>query len=230
MRRAKRGLGRLAGNAGLLGVTGFATFAASGAGAASAPQVFALTIRATTVATIDHTGAPTTVSGGCTTASRAEGFLKVHFGTRSPVLVRFDGTKLQTVVVTPLDGTATLTGTNSPQETCAPGPPTGSVEYCRKTIRTFRGAKTTLRGTAPGTIAIGPVHVTLRPIHCPLEPTELRQAILAPTPAPLRITLSSRSARVTLIASATRTRNYGSPEQGILQQRTTWRFTFVRHN
>jgi hypothetical protein len=46
----------------------------------------------------------------------------------------------------------------------------------------------------------------------------------------LRIALSSRSARVTLFASATRTRNYGSPEQGILQQRTTWRFTFVRHN
>lgn len=230
MRRAKRGLGRLAGNAGLLGVTGLASFAASGAGAATAPQVFALTIRATTVADIDHAGAPTTSSDGCTTTNHAAGLLKVHFGTRRPVLVRFDGTRLQTVNVGPLDGTATLTGSNLVQETCAAGPPTFRTEYCRRTIRTFRSARTTLRGTHPGTIAVGPVRVALRPIDCPREPTELRQAILAPTPAPLRITLNSRSARVTLIASATRTRNYGSPEQGILQQRTTWRFTFVRHN
>jgi hypothetical protein len=230
VRRAKRGLGRLAGNAGLLGVTGLATFAASGAGAATAPQVFALTIRATTVADIDHTGAPTTASDGCTTASHAAGLLKVHFGTRRPVLVRFDGTQLQSVDVGPLDGTATLTGSNQVEETCAAGPPTVRTENCGKSTRTFRNAKTALRGTRPGTIAVGPVRVSLRAVDCPREPTELRQAILAPTPAPLRIALSSRSARVTLIASATRTRNYGSPEQGILQQRTTWRFTFVRHN
>lgn len=229
MRRAKRRLGRLAGNAGLLGVTGLASFAASGAGAAPGPQVFALTIRATTVADIDHTGAPA-ASGDCATTTHAAGLLKVHFGTRRPVLVRFAGTRLQTVDVGPLDGTATLTGTNLVQETCAAGPPTAMTDNCRKTIRTFRSAKTTLRGTRPGTIAVGPVRVTLRPIECPREPTELRQAILAPTLAPLRITLNSRSIRVTLIASATRTRNYGSPEQGILQQRTTWRFTFVRHN
>ena len=229
MRRAKRGLGRLAGNAGLLGVAGLAIFAASGAGAASAPQVFALTIRATTVADIDHSGAPA-ATGDCTTTNHAAGVLKVQFGTRRPVLVRFDGTRLQTVNVGPLDGTATLTGSNLVEETCAAGPPTFRTEPCRKTIRTFRNANTTLRGTRPGTIAVGPVRVTLRPIDCPREPAELRQAILAPTPATLRTTLNSRSARVTLIASATRTRSYGSPEQGTLQQRTTWRFTFVRHN
>ena len=34
--------------------------------------------------------------------------------------------------------------------------------------------------------------------------------------------------RVTLAASARRTKNYGSPEQGSVQQRTSWRFTLVR--
>jgi hypothetical protein len=152
----------------------------------------------------------------------------VHFGTRRPVLVRFVGGRLQTVTVTPLDGTARLPGSNLLEQTCATGLPTSSTENCRTTIRTFRGAKTTLRASRPGTIAIGPVQVRLRPVECPREPKELRQAILAPTPGPVRIIPRLRSTRLTLTASAIRTKNYGSPESGILQQRTTWKFTFVR--
>jgi hypothetical protein len=68
----------------------------------------------------------------------------------------------------------------------------------------------------------------LRPIDCPREPGELRRAILAPTPGPVRITPRLRSTRMTLTASATRTKSYGSPENGILRQRTIWTFTFVR--
>jgi hypothetical protein len=227
VRSAAGGLGRLARDAGLLGVVGLASFAAGGAGAAPAPQVFALTIRATTVADIDHTDAPST-SGDCSRTNQASGFLTVHFGTRRPVLVRFVGGRLETVRVSPLDGTAVLTGSNLIEERCASGLPTGTTDYCRKTIRTFRGARTTLRGTSSGAIAVDPVRVTLRPIDCPREPLELRRAILAPTPGPVRITPSLRSIRLTLRASATRTKIYGSPETGMLQQRATWKFRFVR--
>jgi hypothetical protein len=205
-----------------------ASVAASGAaGAVPAPQVFALTIRATAVADIDHTGAPTS-SGSCTTTNRAEGPLTVHFGTRRPVLVRFVGGRLQAVTVGPLDGTAILTGTNLLEESCATGLPTVTPVYCPRTTRTFRNARTTLRGTRPGTIAVGPIRVTLRPVDCPREPNELRQAILGPAPGPFRIAPKPRSTRLTLTASATRTKIYGSPENGILRQRTTWKFTFVR--
>ena len=227
MRSAARGLGRLARDAGLLASVGLASLAAGGAAAAPAPQVFALTIRATTVADIDHTGAPAT-SGDCMTTNRAEGPLTAHFGTRHPIVVRFVDGRLQTVTVKPLDGTAVVTGTNLREESCAAGLPTFTPEYCRRATRTFRSAATTLRGTRPGTFVIGPVRVALRPIACPLEPNELRGAILGPTPGPLRITPKPRSTRLTLTASATRTKIYGSPETGILQERTTWTFRFVR--
>lgn len=225
MRSVARGLGRLARDAGVLGVIGLASVA--GSGAAPGPQVFALTIRATTVADIDHTGAPTS-SGDCTTTNRAEGPLTVRFGTRRPVLVRFVDGRLQTVTVAPLDGTAVLSGTNLREESCPTGVPTSTPEDCPRTTRTFRGAKTTLHGTRAGVIAVGPARVTLRPIDCPREPKELRQSILGPTPGPIRITPKPRSTRLTLKASATRTRTYGSPEAGALRQRTTWTFTFVR--
>jgi hypothetical protein len=189
--------------------------------------VFALTIRATTVATFDHTPAPAT-SGVCSTTERAEGFLTVHFGTRRPVLVRFVGGRLQTVTATPLDGTAVLHGTNLMEEACATGDPTFSTLYCRATTRTFRNARSTLRGPGPGTVTLTPVRIALRPIKCPHEPNELRRAILAPTPGPLRISPSGRSGRLTLTGLAIRTRTYGSPEAGFLQQRSSWKLTFVR--
>ena len=229
MRSVARCLGRLARDAGLLGVIGSASVAASGAGAAPAPQVFALTIQAPTVAVIDHTGAPTS-SGDCTTTNRAEGPLTVRFGTRRPVLVRLVGGRLQTVTVAPIDGTAVLTGMNLREESCVTGLPTLTPENCPRTTRTFRGARTTLHGTRPGTIEVGNVRVTLRPIDCPREPDELRQAILGPTPGPLRIAPKPRTTRLALTASATRTKIYGSPEAGILRQRTTWKFTFVRRH
>ena len=229
MRGAKRRLGGLAGNAGLLAVIGLASVSAGGAGATSAPQVFALTIRATTFANIDHTDAPA-ASGGCTTMSRAKGLLTIRFATRRPVLVRFAGGRLQPVTVAPLDGTAVLTGSNALTETCAAGQQTVSTEPCPRSTRRFRGARTTLDGTHSGAIAVGPVGITLRPIDCPREPDELRRAYLAPTPGPLRVTLRPRSTQLTLRATAARTKSYGSPESGILTQRTIWKFMFARRH
>ena len=230
MRGAQRGLGSLARDAGLLGVIGIGCCAASGAGAASAPDVYELTIRATTVATFDHTGAPAD-KAGCTSTARAEGVLTVHFGTRRSVLVRFVSGRLQPVAVRPLDGTAVLAGTNEVHELCGTSS-TFSPEYCRRTTRTFRNAATTLRSTRPGSIAAGAIHLTLRPVNCPREPDQLRRALLAPVPAPVqastRTLANDRTTRVTLTASAIHTLTYGPPEGGILQQRTAWKFTLVR--
>jgi hypothetical protein len=191
--------------------------------------VFALTIRATTFAKIDHSDAPA-ASGGCTTMNRARGLLTARFATRRPVLVRFADGRLQPVTVAPLDGTAVLAGSNALTETCAAGQPTVSTEPCPSSTRRFRGARTTLDGTHSGAIAVGPVRVTLRPIDCPREPNELRRAYLAPTPGPLRVMLRPHSTRLRLTATATRRKRYGSPENGILTQRTIWKFTFARRH
>jgi hypothetical protein len=230
VRRTAWGLGRLARNAGVLGVIGLGTLAGAGTHAAPAPDVFALTIRATAVADFDHTTAPVE-SAGCTTTSRAEGFLTVHFGTRRPVLVRFVSGRVQPVTVRPLDGTAVLHGTNELDEVCPPTE-THSPESCRATTRTFRNARATLRNTRPGLLTVGAIRLVLRRINCPREPDELRRALLAPVPGPVRVSTrtlaNERTTRITLTASGRRTLTYGPLQQGFLQQRSTWTFTFVR--
>jgi hypothetical protein len=203
---------------------------ASSAGAAPAPDVFALTIRATVVADFDHTTAPVG-SGDCTTTSRAQGSLTAHFGTRRPVLVRFVSGTLQLVTVRPLDGTAVVAGTNEVVKVCPPLQ-TPSPELCRRTTRTFRNARTTLRGSGPGLIVVGSIRLSLRPIDCPREPDELRRAPLAPVPGPVHVSTkelaNARTTRITLTASARHTLTYGPLEAGVLQQRSKWTFTFVR--
>lgn len=230
MRRTAWGLGRLARNAGVLAVIGFASAAGAGTHAASPPDIFELTIRATAVADFDHTTVPVE-SAGCTTAARAEGFVTVHFGTRRPVLVRFVSGRLQPVAVRPLDGTAVLAGTNQVDEVC-PATQTHSPESCRRTTRTFRNARSTLRSTRPGWITVGAIRVALRPINCPREPDELRRAFLAPVPGPVRVSTRTladdRMTRISLTASARRTLTYGPLENGFLQQRSSWRFMLVR--
>jgi hypothetical protein len=232
VRGVARGLGGLAGNAGLLAVIGVAWLAAGGAAAAPAPELFKLTIRATETVDFDHTGL-TTESGDCATSARAEGNMTVRFGTRRPVLVRFVDGRLRAVDVRPLDGTAVLHGVNEIDEVCSPAQTlTGMPEYCRATTRTFRGAAARLRGPSRGTIAIALSRLRLRPIDCPREPDALRQTPLGRAPGPLHISTaalaSSRTTRIRLTASAGRTLTYGAPERGLLLQRTAWTFTFVR--
>jgi len=224
------GLGSLARNAGLLAVIGVASFAATGAGAAPAPQLFKLTIRATETVDFDHTElAP--ASGDCTASERAEGNMTVHFGTRGPVLVRFVDGRLRAVDVGPLDGTAVLHGTNEIDEVCG-ATESHAPEFCRATTRTFRGLTASLHSSSPGTVGIALSRLRLRPIECPREPDELRAAPLGRVPGPLRISTaalgSSRTTRIRLTASATRAVTYGAPVRGLLQQRSAWTFTLVR--
>jgi hypothetical protein len=194
--------------------------------------MFELTIRATETVDFDHIGIPTE-SGDCTASSRAEGNMTVRFGTRRPVLVRFVDGRLLAVDARPLDGTAVLHGVNTIDEVCT-GTSTEShlPEFCRATTRTFRGVTARLHSLAHGTIGIALSRPRLRPIECPREPDALRQARLGRVPGPLHLSptvlASSRTTRIRLTANASRTLIYGAPERGLLQQRSVWRFTFVR--
>jgi hypothetical protein len=230
VRGVARGLGGLAGNAGLLAVIGVAWLAVGGARAAPAPELFKLTIRATETVDFDHTGLAGE-SGDCTTSARAEGNMTVHFGTRRPVLVRFVNGRLRAVDARPVDGTAVLHGVNTLDEACGKTE-SHQPEFCRATTRTFRGVTARLSGHARGTIAVALSRLRLRPIDCPREPDELREAPLGRAPGPLHISTaalaSSRTTQIRLTASAGRTVTYGAPQRGLLSQRSAWTFTFVR--
>src|SRR6266508_4960805 len=75
-------------------------------------------------------------------------------------------------------------------------------------------------------------NVRLRTITCPREPADVVRAPLGPIPGPLRISTSAlsnnRITRITLTASASRTKTYAPPETGTLEQRAAWTLTFVR--
>lgn len=227
MRRTARGLGSLARDACVLGVIGGACFVAAGA-AAPEPRLFKLTISVTSVADFDHTSAPIS-NLDCQESVRAEGFRTATFRSR-PTLVRFVGGRLQTVVVRGLSGVVKLSGTNTANALCD-GRQTHTPESCAKTTRTFGDGRVTLSSPAAGSIAIRPPRVVLSRIACPREPDEVVELPLGPPPGPVHLpagALARRTTRVTLAASARRTKNYGSPEQGSVQQRTSWRFTLVR--
>jgi hypothetical protein len=230
VRRVARGLGSLARNTGLLVFIGITSFAVAGAAAAPAPQLFELTISATSVADFDHTGAPISRLE-CDTSARAEGFRIAVFRSSRPTLVRFVGGRIQPVVLRGLRGTVKLSGTNTENVVCA-GQETHMPQSCSQSTRTFKGALASLFSTASGSISVAPPRVALRRIACPLEPEELVALPLGPGLGPLHVPVATlthpRTTRITLTASARRTKNYGPPEAGFVQQRTAWKFTLVR--
>lgn len=221
---------RLARNAGVLGVIGLASAAGAATHAAPSPDVFALTFSATTIADFDHTAAPLQVSG-CQTSVEAQGYRTATFRSSRPTLVRFVAGKLQPVVAAGLKGTVMLSGTNTRNVDCT-SEPTHTVEPCAKTTRSFENARVTLSSAGRGAIRIQPPRVALRRIHCPEEPNEIVSLPLGPAAGPLQLSLATlanpRATRLTLTATARRTKNYGSPEAGYVRQRTAWKFTLVR--
>jgi hypothetical protein len=230
VRRVAWGLGSLARNTGLLASIGITSFASAGAAATPAPQLFELTITATSVAEFDHTGAPISRLE-CETSSRAEGFRIAVFRSSRPTLVRFVGGRIQPVVLRGLTGTVTLSGTNTENVVCA-GQETHTAQPCSKTTRTFKSVRASLSSTASGSISVAAPRVALRRIDCPLEPKEVVALPLGPGLARLRVPVAAlanpRTSRITLTATARRTKKYGAPEAGFAQQRTAWKFTLVR--
>jgi hypothetical protein len=230
VRRVARGLGGLARNTGLLAFIGITSFAAAGAAAAPPPQLFELTISATSVADFDHTGAPISRQE-CETSSRAEGLRIAVLRSSRPTLVRFVGGRIQPVVLRGLTGTVKLSGTNTENVVCA-GQETHMPQSCSTTTRTFKSARVSLSSTASGSISVAAPRVALRRIRCPLEPKEVVALPLGPGLGPLHVSVATltnpRTKRITLTVSARRTKNYGAPEAGFVQQRTAWKFTLVR--
>jgi hypothetical protein len=219
------GLGRLARNAGVLGVIGSACFTAAGATADAAPgsQVFALTISATIRADFDHTD--------CDAGSRAAGIRRATFQSSRPARVRFVGGRIQTVVVSGLTGAVKLSGTNTQPVVCG-GTTASEPQPCTSTTRRFANGRVAFASAGAGSITIRTPRVALKRDSCPAEPNDFAVLPLGPAPGPLHISLatltSSRTSRITLTASARRTKNYASPEAGFVRQRAAWKFTFVR--
>jgi hypothetical protein len=225
VRRTAWGLGRLERNACVLGLAGATCFAASGAGAAPAPHLFNLTISATSVANFDHTN--------CNATLQAVGVETATFRSSRPTLVRFVGGRLRPVLMRGLRGSLMLSGSNTPGVVCTRGEtPTPAPEACPKTTRTFTKGRVSFSSAAAGSITVQLPRVALQRIHCPEEPAEVVALPLGIAPGLLRVSVATltnpRTTRITLTATASRTKNYASPERGFVRQRTSWSFTLVR--
>jgi hypothetical protein len=207
-----------------------ACFTASAVDAAPAPQVFALTISVTALADFDHTTAPIQKLD-CETSSRAKGLRTVTFRSSRPTLVRFVGGRLRPVVAGDLTGSVMLSGTNTSNRVCG-GEVTHTPQSCAKTTRIFKTGRVAFSSVAAGSITVRPPRVALIRGECPEEPDDVVALPLGPAPGPLHISpatlTSSRFSRLTLTASARRTKHYGSPEAGTVEQHTAWKLTLVR--
>jgi hypothetical protein len=193
-----------------------------GVHAAPAPQFFLLTIHATSVADFDHTD--------CNASFRAVGLRTVSFRSDRPTLVQFIGGRLRPVVVRGLRGAVKLSGTNTSNLGCGQEPKT--PEPCAETTRTFTNARVTFTSAAAGSFTVRAPRLTLRRGVCPQEPDEVVAFPLGLAPGRLHVSVATltnpRIARITLTASARRTKNYAGPERGFVKQRTTWTLTLAR--
>jgi hypothetical protein len=208
-----------------------ACFTAAQASAKPVPATFMLTISGRVVADWDYTGAAIARTVECTTTTQSQGFRTATFRTR-PTLVRFVDGRLQRVDVRGATGRVKLAGTNTHVQACAGAADDRQLEYCARTNRAFSNARVTLSSTQADVITLRPFRLSLRRIRCPEEPRDVEATPLGPAPGPVRISAGTladtRAARVTLKASAVRTKNYSDPELGFLQWRTSWTFTLVR--
>lgn len=168
----------------------------------------------------------------CEHTVRAEGIRDVRFRTARPVLVRFDGARLLPVRVRGLRGTGTVAGANTVTDICGNGR-TQAIQDCVLTKQAFKGGSIGALSARAGSITLRALReVRLQTISCPQEPAEVLAAPLGPVPGPLRLPVAAlrnrRIAHVTLTASASRGKKYGSPEDGTLEQRAAWTLTFTR--
>ena len=207
------------------------SFAAAQAAAKPAPATFMLTISGRVVADWDHTTAAMPRSVECAAATQSQGFRTATFRTR-PALVRFVDGRLQRVEVRGASGRVKLAGTNLHVQMCAGAPDDRQLEYCARTTRSFSNARVTLSTAQADVIALQPFRVSLRRVRCPQEPAEVAATPLGPAPGPVRVSpgtlADAHTTRITLTASAVRTKNYSEPEVGFLQWRTTWTLTLER--
>jgi hypothetical protein len=214
----------------LLVAAAAASSAAAHASAAGSPDVFQLTLTGTATASWDYTSAPVSRLE-CESSQRSVGRRTATFRSTRAMLVRFRAGRVATVVVPTLNGTVTLTGTNTQIQDCA-GLRTTTPESCTKTTRHFANGRATLLASGPGRVTISSLRVSLQRAQCPREPDDALATPLGPRPGPLRIPTRALAddgvARITLSAFATHRKNYRTPEGGTITQHAVWKLTLVR--
>ncbi|MDX6409565.1 MAG: hypothetical protein QOE13_2636 [Gaiellaceae bacterium] len=218
-------------NVGLLGLVGVGCVTAAHAFAAPAPTLFRLTIVGTAHQEWSFTAAPEE-TGDCRRTETSDGSARASFHTRAPVIVRLAGGRVLPVDVKGVVGTVTIGGGNTTEETCG-GVGTSEIADCVRSKRAFTGARVHLASPRPGVVkATGAVNVRLATVSCPREPVDVRRGPLGPplniVRLPSQALREQRLGRMTLRASRTQHKVYGSPQSGTLVARTDWTLKFVR--
>jgi hypothetical protein len=219
-------------NLGLLGLVGVACVGAAHASSAPAPTLFRLTIVGTAHQEWSFTAAPIE-TGDCVRTETSEGIRTARFRTRAPVVVRLSGGRVLPVDVRGIAGTVTLGGANRTDETCGDGGSTGQIADCAQTKRAFTGARVHAVSPRPGVVTLnGIANVRLATAACPREPPDVRRRPLGPplnlVRLPREALTEQRLARITVRASRSQHKVYGSPEKGTLDESGEWTLTFVR--
>jgi hypothetical protein len=199
---------------------------AARAGATPSPTLFRLTVSGTASASWDYTG-PAVNRVDCSSSESSRGSRTVRFDSR-PTRVRYTVGRIAAVTVRGVKGSLAVFGKNTENLTCA-GVETHMPVACVDTTREFRSGHLVLFSPARAKVAVrAPGGMPARS-QCPREPREV--APLGPRPTfrvPAALFERERVVRITLTASASQRKVYGDPEAGTLQQRSSWKLTFVR--
>jgi hypothetical protein len=204
---------------------------AAHASASPAPTLFRLTVVGSAHEEWSFTAAPVT-EGDCRRTDTSEGVRDVTFRTKKPVTVRISGGRVLPAVITGIAGTVKLGGANTTDRVCGPTR-TSQVADCAQTKRSFVGATVRASSPRPGVLALKSLGtVRLATVDCPTEPADVVARSLGPLPNLLRLpkeTLKERRvAHITVGATRTQRKQYGAPESGELDERSTWTIRFDR--
>jgi hypothetical protein len=186
-----------------------------------------VTVSGTASASWDYTSAPT-ATGDCSSSQTSHGSRSVRFQSSRPTLVRYAEGRIAALTVRGLKGSIPIFGQNTANLTCA-GVETHTPVACVDTTREFRSAHVVLFSPGRRKIATRGAGGMPARSECPSEPRDV--APLGPPASfvvPTALFERERVARITLTASASRRKGYGDPEAGTLQQRSSWKLTFVR--
>ena len=204
---------------------------AARASAAPAPTLFHLKVVGTAHQEWSFTAAPV-AEGACQRTETSEGIREVKFRTKKPVTVRLEGGRVLPVVVGGIAGTVTLGGANTTERICG-GTGTTQTADCAQTKRSFAGATLRIASPRPGVLDLKTIaKVRLATADCPREPADVILRPLGPLPKLLRLPKAAlterRVARITVGATRTQRKRYGTPESGHLDERSQWSLRFDR--
>jgi hypothetical protein len=129
-------------------------------------------------------------------------------------------------------GTVTLGGADTTDEICG-GVRNSKIGDCVQTKRTFTNATAHAASPRSGVLTLNRIaNVRLAVADCPHEPPDVIRQPLGPpldlVRLPKAALLQRRFGRITLRASRTQRKVYGSPEEGRLEATVEWTLTFIR--